>query len=74
MTSRIVKIQRPVVPPDGDWLAFDEQEEHIEHFQPDAHMRETVGARMVTWWRATWSAEGWIFKQRLKQNIHWPER
>lgn len=71
MTTRTVKVQRPVFPPDGDWLVYDQLREHEDHFQPDQWMRETVGARMVTWWRATWSADGWIFKQRLKQNFNW---
>lgn len=69
--TRIVKVQRPMVPANGDWLAFDERREHEEEFQPDAWMLEAMGARMQCYFMGTWSADGWIFKRRVKEKQNW---
>lgn len=70
--TRIVKVQKPVYPPDGAWLAYDEAQVHSVPFWPDEWLREAMGGRMKAYFTATWSDEsGWIFKRRVKEVLHW---
>lgn len=70
---RIVKVQRPIVPHDGPWLAYDEQHEHEDSFYPDQWMIDVMGARYKAYFTAVWSLdEGWQFVRRIKdQRYYW---
>jgi hypothetical protein len=69
--SRIVKVSRPVYPPDGPWRATDEQGEHDELLYPDQWLRESMGGRMWSYYYAIWSLdEGWQFVRRIKQQLY----
>jgi hypothetical protein len=71
--SRIVKVSRPVVPHDGPWRVTDEEGEHPDEIYPDAWLRESMGARMQSYFVAVWSLdEGWCFVRRVKgQQFFW---
>jgi hypothetical protein len=73
-TSKIVKVQRPVFPPDGPWLIYDETHEwEDKNFYPDGWMREAMGGRMQAFFLAQRTAEGWLFRKRLKGDYHFKE-
>ena len=64
---RIVKVQRPIVPPDGPWLVYDESGEICEQIKPTQWLREAMGGRLKAYFKAERSAqEGWKFKGRYK--------
>jgi hypothetical protein len=70
--TRIVRIQRPVVPADGPWLVYDEQRVHEQHQEPDPYMRAMMGGRMGAYFWATWSADrGWMIKRRVREKLNW---
>ncbi len=62
MATKIVRVSRPVIPPDGPWRAIDAKGEHDDEFYPDDWMRSAMGARMVGYFRAVWSIDGWQFR------------
>ena len=77
---KVVKVCKPVVSVDGQWRAYDESLEHEDLFDPAdlgerepwrGWLLEAMGARMVCFFRATWSADGWIFRKRLRQWFYW---
>lgn len=72
---------------DGQWKAVDKNGEHEEFFDPNhmddrepslsqeyhqpGWMIMAMGAQYEFFCRATWSADGWQFKQRLRQRYRW---
>jgi hypothetical protein len=71
--TRVVKVMRPIVPPDGPWRVFDQKLEHEELQEPTDWLREAMGGRMICFFVATWSADnGWTFTRRYKgKELHW---
>lgn len=65
-TWRIVKVVRAVYPPDGPWHVYDENRDWDERIMPDDWLKEAVGARPYAFFKASNSADGWIWKGRYK--------
>lgn len=64
---RIVKIAKPVYPPDGPWRIYDETGDIDELIEPSGWLRDAMGARMTAYFKAERSVEeGWKFKARYK--------
>lgn len=64
MRTRIVKVERPVI--GATWRISDAKSEHAEDVEESAvpsYVRECMGARMIGYFRAIWTADdGWLFK------------
>jgi len=71
--KKLVKICRPVYPPNGPWRCYDRERKHVdEDYEPAPWVREAMGARMEGFFRAIWSAdEGWVIKRREPKMYHW---
>ena len=67
--TRIVKIERPVVSQGGElWRIWDKARLHEDWVEPTKYWQDLMGARMIGYFRATWSEdEGWKIKQRMAQ-------
>jgi hypothetical protein len=69
---RVICIQRPIIPPDGEWLIYDEAREHVESRYPSQFLRDLMGSRMRAFFKATWSVEnGWVITRRIRKEQHW---
>ncbi|MDE2472618.1 MAG: hypothetical protein KGL35_28800 [Bradyrhizobium sp.] len=71
MRTKIVKVIRPIVEmPDhpGEWRAHDEWLEHDDWFKPSQWVKDCVGARSYVYFRAVWSADGWLFKAPIREH------
>ena len=71
MTVRIVKITRPIFPPDGAWNIRDQTGEINEELWPDSWIKEAVSARPYAYFKAQRSANGWEWKSRYKGKLYW---
>ena len=72
MTIKVVKVVPAIYPPDADWRIYDESGEIDESLEPDAFLKEAVGARPFCYFRAEKSADGWHFKSRYKgRPLYW---
>jgi hypothetical protein len=71
MTIRKVKVSKPIVPADGPWLITSEDGLICETINPDERLRELVGGRLVSFYKAERTAEGWKWLSRWKGRADW---
>lgn len=65
----IVKIQRPITPPDGPWLVYDGHRARRQLVEPadvPPHVKVAMGDAHRAYFKATWSPPGgWVFTKRV---------
>ncbi len=72
MTIRVIKVVPAVYPPDAGWHVYDESGVIDELVEPDAWMRDWVGARQSCYLRAEKTVDGWLIKGRYKgRKLYW---
>jgi hypothetical protein len=71
VTVRLVKVSKPIIPPDGPWLITTQDGSVAEAIQPDERLRELVGGRMVSFYKAERTADGWKWISRWKGRADW---
>jgi hypothetical protein len=66
---RTVKVSRPIVEdPDhaGEWRAeVEDGEPGAEFFEPDAFVKAAMGGRLIGYFRAVHSIDGWLWRSFL---------
>jgi len=71
MGIEIVKVQRPLSPPDGPWLIYDRAEKHVDHVDARTipkHIRDAMGCDHKAFFKGAWSSVvGWGLSQRVKE-------
>lgn len=64
----IVKVQKPLNVPDGPWLVYGENREHMEHYREQdlpEHVRKTLITRPKAYFEATRSNDRWSIGKRV---------
>ena len=64
----IVKVQRTISPPDGDWLIYDRRQKHMVQVPAGvipAHVRQAMGSAYKALFVGAWSSVvGWGLSKR----------
>lgn len=66
----VVKIQRPIIPPDGPWLVYDRRKKHVQEFAESRvpiFVKAALGDDLKGYFRGAWYAvDGWLFGERVE--------
>lgn len=61
----IVKIQKPIMPPDGAVLIYDQRRRHMESLPMNAKLAKLLGDRLKVYAEAEYRGGTWIVGQRV---------
>lgn len=62
----IVKVQRPVMPPSGPWLVYDQRRKNMQQFEPDIGTKNKMGDDYKGYFRANFTHGKWHIGDRVK--------
>lgn len=63
----VVKVQRPMVPPDGPWLVYDRANLHVVSLPTIPHgVRSQMGDDFKAYFHALWADGRWHIGNRVK--------
>ena len=70
MPTEIVKVQRPLMPPDGPWMIYGKGRKHQTLTPADAipkHVKDAMGTDYKGYFKGAWSSVvGWGLSERVK--------
>jgi hypothetical protein len=70
----VVKVQRPLSPPDAPWLIYDNKMRHVEHRHPSLiphHVHKVMASSPKAYFSADWSSDNhqWILRAEAKPRL-----